>query len=187
MEDMEYLEQTDDSVQRALTYVKKYIKLYPDDKLTLIGGAAAYLHIQKCDINITVNDLDVDIWTNFKGNVILDRWLSILPKTFKATYESDYPITLFTLSDESGENLTFDIFVNEKYIVRAEKICSFPVVPLSDLIYQYYNDLISLKEDIDLIQSGIINWDKKLLHSMIHKYDRYVERLKLLANCYRQQ
>lgn len=166
-----------------MNYLTEYISLYENDRVVVKGGMAAYLQLNQCGIQTRVEDIDVSITTNQSGKVVLDRWLSILPSSYKAEYDTNYPISIVTLDDqESGQK--FDLFINEDYISSVDLMDGILVESLDGLIKGYHQYLIGSKQDIDLIRTGQINWDKDQLTGLIDKHNRTVERLKLLVQCY---
>jgi hypothetical protein len=63
-------------VEQALFYVKAYEEKYPQDRLMITGGTAAYLHLLDCGIDSEVKDIDVEIETTLNELEIIERWLS---------------------------------------------------------------------------------------------------------------
>lgn len=141
------------------------------------------MHLRECGITIPVKDIDINIITKATGETILNRWLSIVPPSYTAKYDVNYPITIFTLTDTTGKDLPIDIFVNEQYIFNTEQIGPFRVQKLDNMITSYYQELLGRKTDIELIRNGTINWNPEELPILIDKYNRMFERLKLLAEC----
>lgn len=167
-----------------MQYVERYMELYPEDRVTIIGGRAAYLHLSECGINASLKDVNVE--TDADGRTILDRFLSIVPPSYTAKFDVNYPISIFTLLDESGEDIPVDVFVNQEYIHDTKRIGAFRVERLDTLINKYYRELLGRKMDVELIQSGVIDWNREEIPLLIDKYNRLLNRLQLLVECYRR-
>lgn len=170
-----------------MQYVQEYMRRDPEDKVTIIGGAAAYFHLRKCNIDIPVKDIDVNITSVADGRKVLDRWLEIVPPSYVEEFDVNYPISIFTLTDTSGKELSIDVFINEEYISETEEIELFQVEKLERMINRYYQEITGRKKDIELIQSGVIDWNPDEIPIMIDKYNRLVERFRLLAECLRSR
>ncbi len=166
-----------------MQYIQRYMELYPMDNITLIGGAAAFLQLQNYGRYIQLNDIDVNISTKESGKTILERWLAIVPSSYIANYDTNYIISFFTLMDSNKQDLSIDVFVNEQYIYETESIGQFKVETIDRMISRYYSELTGRRLDIQLISSGLIKWDQTDLQNQIDKYNRLLERLRLLIEC----
>lgn len=41
----------------------------------------------------------------------------IVPPSYTAQYDNNYPVSIFTLTDITGTGLSLDIFVNDDYFI----------------------------------------------------------------------
>lgn len=167
-----------------MDHVKKYMELYPIDKVTIIGGAAAYLLTRKYGKLIPLKDIDVNIETSESVETVLKRWESVLPSTYTNNYNPEHS-NIATFTDTSGVGLSFDIFVNETFRIPTESVNSFHVEEMTRLIVQLSRDLEGRKVDIDLMRSGLIPWSKEEIDEYVNKYQRLFARLQVLVECWK--
>ena len=177
-----------------MQYVQKYMELYPEDTTVVKGGAAAYLILQEClDQNIPINDIDVAINTDVSGQVILDRWLLIVPSSYTVQYDQynlynpEFPISIFTLTDTTGSDFSLDIFVNDDDFTYTEKIGSFNVERLDLMIKRLYSELYDRKSDIEFLRDDPDAMPNIDLQQFIEKYNRMYDRLILLGECFKKR
>lgn len=137
-------------------------------------------------MTIPVKDIDVNINTNEKGITILNRWLQIVPVTYSAQYDVNYPIGIFNLNDVTGKELSFDVFVNEDHILYREQIGAFHVERLDKMIEKLYSDLLGRKREIEFLQV-LKSPHSYNLPELLEKYNRMLNRLQLLVKCYDQR
>lgn len=168
-----------------MEYIAEYTKLYPDDKVVIIGGAAASLHLAQCGIDSMVKDIDVDVFSTQQNQVVLERWKNVLPGNFTAQYDENYPPQIVTFTDTEGKSIPYDIMINQGFYSdkHVEKIGNYTVKRIMPIIQDYLQQLNGSKKDIELIESGIIPWDKDDFEAMKLKYNRLYKRLGLLIGC----
>lgn len=166
-----------------MNFVETYMKLYPDDKVTLVGGAAAYLILQHYGKEIPLKDIDVNIETTESGETILKRWTDILPLTYTPKYDPKYAIVLFTMIDTTNEGLPFDIFIGKSYFLDREQIGPFYVEEKIQFTTRLFQELEGRKVDIELMHDGQIFCLEIDVLKYIEKYQRLLTRLGLLIEC----
>jgi len=171
-----------------MQYVQKYMELYPEDTTMVKGGAAAYLILKEClDQNIPINDIDVAINTDVSVQVIIDRWLLIVPSSYTVRYNPEFPISIFTLTDTTGSDFSLDIFVNDDDFTYTEKIGSFNVERLDLMIKRLYSELYDRKSDIEFLRDDPDAMPNIVLQQIIEKYNRMYDRLILLGECFKKR
>lgn len=150
--------------------VKKYIERFKEDRVILIGGAAAYVWIRHyLGIDIEIKDIDVHVNTSKSNETIVDRWLSYLHG-----YDEVPPISsITTLVCKS--KISYDIFINERGYVPAEIVDGVLVENLIELISSYQFEINSMIEDLSY--SGTKDKEREYI---VDKIERVNQRLCLL-------
>jgi len=151
--------------------------------------------LQEClNENIPINDIDVSINTDEPVQMIIDRWLLIVPPTytlkhesFLSQYDPNFINPIFTLTDTTGSDFSLDIFVNEDDIKYTEQIGDFHVERLDLMITKLYNELESRKSDIDYFINNPDDIGDFDLQEYIEKYKRMHDRLILLNKCFKKR
>lgn len=173
-----------------MQYVQRYIELYPNDTVVLKGGAAAYILLKEClNQDIYLKDIDISINTTISAETILQRWLSIVPKTYIVEYDDKYSLSysaIFTLVDTTNSELSLDIFVNEDHYTHLEQVGNFKVERLDCMIGRIYRDLRGRKNEIETTKDLLVPWIQKERPKLIDKYNRMYKRLELLIECYKK-
>lgn len=68
-------------IKPVLSLIKKYKASYPDDKIYIHGGYAAYLHIKKkLGIEVPIHDIDIQVETIVTVPQFQERLRTLLPK-----------------------------------------------------------------------------------------------------------
>lgn len=154
-------------------YVRQYMRLYPADKVTIIGGAAAYLHLQQGDLK----DIDLNINTAAQAEIIVQRWRSLMPASYIIQSDINGANGIINLHDPAAQKISFDIFVNEFVNLPIVTIQGLAVRTTASMIEELEQDLIGRQRDLIYLQ----NHDTygELSHARA-KYQRLVTRLQLL-------
>lgn len=171
-----------------MQYVRKYIELYPQDKVVIKGGAAADLFLQEYGLERpVVKDVDVSINTTERGLTVVQRWLAIIPSTHRTDYDEKYPIGIFKIVDPTGSDMSLDIFVNEDYFSSVEEIGGFYVESLGKMINNLHQELVGRKADIEFMRERKEKWTQEQISGDVDKYNRLLARLKLLILCFKKR
>lgn len=154
--------------------IEKYGQLSPEDKITIMGGAASYIWIKnKLDQEIFIKDVDIHINTKNTCKDVVDLFVDLLP---------GYTITnedreIITFGDPVGNNISFDIFVNQMPDIKHSFIDTLPVELLSELILSYKNEYEGLQQDMIYLQDP----NNQEYIYIKDKAERVKERLSLLS------
>lgn len=152
-----------------MNIIKKYMDIYKDDRVVVIGGYATYIFIKKyMDVSIPISDIDVHIHTSEKEDVIIDRWLSILDG-----YSTSHVSSITTLTKDG--DIPYDIFINENGTLDVVDVDGVYVEHPQSLIEGHEISLDGMKQDLDYI--GLTQGEKDYLTP---KIERYEHRLPLL-------
>lgn len=173
--------------QGKMEYVRKYIELYPQDKVVIKGGAAADLFFQEYLMERpVVKDIDVSINTSERRQTIVQRWLAIIPSTYRTDFDEQHPSGIFTIVDPTGSDKSLDVFVNEDVFSTTEVIDGFHVESLGKTINNLHQELVGRKVDIEFMREQKERFQEEI-GDHVNKYNRLLARLELLLKCHKER
>lgn len=159
-----------------MEYIRRYIRLYPADKLCLIGGAAASIWIESSlKQHIPIKDYDLLLNTRVNVTELMNRWRQLFP-----TAIIQHEFGIITIIDSA---VTFDIFINERTIPRHSIIEDVPIMNYVSLIQTHLWSIRNCMEDIVYMEIK----DDPELEDVRDKYQRLKQRLKLLKQIHNHQ
>lgn len=152
--------------------VKKYIDRFKEDRVVVIGGAAASVWIRHyLGLDIVVEDIDIHVNTCKSNETIVDRWLSYLHG-----YDEVPPISSITRLT-CNSKISYDIFINERDYIPAEIVDGVFVENLDEMILTHAFEIDAMRQDLSYSRTK----DKER-EDILNKIERMKHRLSLLRN-----
>ncbi len=139
-------------------HLDQYTTLHPDDTTTIIGGTAVWLQLSKRGKDIQATGIDVFIDTTHELQVIIQRWVDILPESYDLHIDDDRPNDVFKLVD-TASGLPFNIFIDSDYVTigDVDVIDNRRVVSILELTEQY--GWLTKQLYIQLVKKGQMDMD----------------------------
>lgn len=167
--------------------VLKYCRLYPEDRVVVVGETAAHLHLnlhRMClpSAEEQVHKIELSLATTLTWRAILGRWTALLPESYQA-YKTDQTEAAFTLRSVEETNV-FCISVNaEDFKLDADtvNINGFKVTSLDALKTRYLMELVKERQDLEMARRNFIVLDEEDMRLLAKRCGYFSGYLQLLC------
>jgi len=154
--------------------IKSYSYLYPGDRVTVVGGFAAYIWIKnKLEKEIEYRDIGILINTNEPDNVVIERW-SNLYTTYQVVYNNNSIVRFKSIVKDNCDYPPIDLFINKDAYTNTVVIDGYNVPNLRWLIEHHEQTIRGMNE----------NLDRLAYEGRMDQYDFYVKKQQRMDERY---